>query len=72
MYNIRGMKMNFRLGFIAPYSELGNLARVVCDELSEEVDIRYGDLGRGVELAQEMQSRKVDVIISRGGYRSCY
>lgn len=59
--------MNFRLGFIAPYSELGNLARVVCDELSEEVDIRYGDLGRGVELAQEMQSRKVDVIISRGG-----
>ncbi len=59
--------MSLRLGFVAPYPDLSDLAREVSEELREDVDIRLGDLSAGVEMARKMQSQGVDVIISRGG-----
>lgn len=59
--------MSLRLGFIAPYRDLANLAREVSQELGEKVDVRQGDLSKGVEIARKMQSQGIDVIISRGG-----
>ena len=70
MYNIRGMKMNFRLGFIAPYSELGN-SRVVCDELSEEVDIRYGILAEVWSWLKKCSPGRW-MLSSAEEVRSCY
>lgn len=59
--------MNFRVGLIAPYPDLADLAHEVCDDLNEQIDIREGDLGAGVTIAEEMQAQDIDVIISRGG-----
>ena len=49
--------MNFRVGLIAPYPDLADLAHEVCDDLNEQIDIREGDLGAGVTIAEEMTSR---------------
>lgn len=59
--------MAFRIGLIAPYPRLQELAVEVCSELGEEIQVLQGDLGEGVRIAQKMQTEGVDVIISRGG-----
>ncbi|MGE5592609.1 MAG: sigma 54-interacting transcriptional regulator [Betaproteobacteria bacterium] len=59
--------MGFKIGLIAPYSDLADLALEVCREIGEDVDVRQGDLSKGVEIARTMQRQGVDVIISRGG-----
>jgi len=59
--------MSFRVGLIAPYPDLANLAHEVCKDLNEQIDIYEGDLGAGVKIAQKMQDQDMDVIISRGG-----
>lgn len=59
--------MGFKIGLIAPYSDLADLALGVCREIGEDVDVRQGDLSKGVEIARTMQRQGVDVIISRGG-----
>ena len=65
--NVRGSKMGFKIGLIAPYPELVDLTREVCRELGERVDVRHGDLSVGAVIARKMQSQGIDVIISRGG-----
>lgn len=59
--------MELRIGLVAPYPRLAELAIEVCRELGEDLEVRRGDLSAGVEVAREMQSRGVDVVISRGG-----
>lgn len=59
--------MAARIGIVAPYPDLAVLCREVCVELSEPAEIGVGDLAMGVDIAREMQSSGVDVIISRGG-----
>jgi len=59
--------MGAEVGLVAPYPELERLAREVCKELGENVDIVQGDLSVGVQAAQEMQLDGVEVIVSRGG-----
>ena len=59
--------MEVRIGLVAPYPRLAELAIEVCRELGEDLEVRRGDLSAGVEVAKEMQSRGVDVVISRGG-----
>lgn len=59
--------MGFNIGLVAPYPDLAQLAKEVCRELGEDVDIRQGDLSAGVAHAQDMQAAGIDVIISRGG-----
>jgi PAS domain S-box-containing protein len=56
-----------QIGIVAPYPDLAQLCREVCDELSEPADVRVGDLAAGVEVAREMERSGADVIISRGG-----
>ena len=65
--SMRGSMMGFKIGFIAPYPELVDLAREVCRELGEEMDVRHGDLSVGTAIAREMESQGIEVIISRGG-----
>ena len=59
--------MAAKLGLVAPYPELERIAREVCVELGENVDVRQGDLSVGVQAAREMQLEGVEVIVSRGG-----
>ncbi|MCR4401568.1 MAG: sigma 54-interacting transcriptional regulator [Firmicutes bacterium] len=59
--------MSVKIGLVAPYPDLANLALEVCRELGEHVDVRQGDLSEGVRIAREMQRQGVEVIISRGG-----
>lgn len=59
--------MAVKLGLVAPYPDLAKLAREVCRELGEEVEIRQGDLRAGVSIAREFQDRGMEAIISRGG-----
>lgn len=59
--------MDLRIGLVAPYPRLLELATEVCRELGETVEVRHGDLSAGIEVAREMQAQGIDVIISRGG-----
>jgi propionate catabolism regulator PrpR len=59
--------MGAEIGLVAPYPELEHLAREVCKELGENVNIVQGDLSVGLQVAQKMQSEGVEVIVSRGG-----
>ncbi|MGE5572724.1 MAG: sigma 54-interacting transcriptional regulator [Bacteroidota bacterium] len=59
--------MELRIGLVAPYPRLAELAIEVCGELGEDLEVCRGDLSVGVDVAREMQSRGLDVVISRGG-----
>lgn len=59
--------MDFRLGFIAPYAELADLAVKVCRDLNLGLEICVGDLEQGVKIARDMVADGVELIISRGG-----
>lgn len=59
--------MHVRIGIVAPYRELADLCREVCAGLSENAEIRLGDLAEGAAVAAEMERSGADVIISRGG-----
>ena len=59
--------MGAEIGLVVPYPELEHLAREVCKELGENVNIVQGDLSVGLQVAQKMQAEGVEVIVSRGG-----
>lgn len=59
--------MSYKLAIVAPYPELSDIARQVCDELEVEAAIVVGDLEDGVKTARKLIDEGAEVIISRGG-----
>lgn len=59
--------MSSELAIIAPYPELAEMAKQVCDELEIKAEIVVGDLEEGVKLAKKFVKSGVEIIISRGG-----
>lgn len=51
---------------IAPYPGLRDLFIEVNNEMNKELDIHYGDLYEGLQLAKSLEREGYDVIISRG------
>src|SRR5665647_636931 len=62
-----GMMRNSKIVIIAPYEKLSVLASGVSKELNEDIEIRTGDLGEGVAIAQQFIKEGVEIFISRGG-----
>jgi transcriptional regulator with PAS, ATPase and Fis domain len=59
--------LSSELAIIAPYPELAEMAKQVCDELEIKAEIAVGDLEEGVKLAKKFVKSGVEIIISRGG-----
>lgn len=59
--------MSLELAIIAPYPELAEMAKQVCDELEIKAEIAVGDLDEGVKLAKKFIKGGTEIIISRGG-----
>ena len=59
--------MSLELAIIAPYPELAEMAKQVCDELEIKAEIAVGDLDEGVKLAKKFVKGGTEIIISRGG-----
>lgn len=59
--------MSSEIAIIAPYPELAEIAKQVCDELDIQADIAVGDLEEGVKLAKKFVKSGTEIIISRGG-----
>jgi len=59
--------MSKGITLIAPYKELADLSRVVCDDLDIKAKVLIGDLDEGVDLAKKAVVEGAEVIISRGG-----
>jgi PAS domain S-box-containing protein len=56
-----------KIGLIAPYRDLLDMALNVKNELGVDIRIELGDLSEGVKVAKEWEKEGFDVIISRGG-----
>lgn len=56
-----------RLGVVAPYEELAEVTRQVCEELGIEATVVVGDLEEGICVARELVAQGAEVIVSRGG-----
>ncbi len=56
-----------RVGLIAPYDGIINIAREIANEQSLEFEMVFGELNDGVLKAREFSKRGINVIISRGG-----
>jgi hypothetical protein len=52
---------------IAPFEELGRMAKKIIDENKLDVDVLVGNLSEGVEAANKAASHGARVLISRGG-----
>ncbi|GFN21700.1 MAG: sigma 54-interacting transcriptional regulator [Thermoanaerobacteraceae bacterium] len=59
--------MSARLGLVAPYGGLAELAHEVCRELGLQATVAVGDLAEGVRVARDLVARGIEVIVSRGG-----
>jgi len=56
-----------KIGLIAPYPKLARLANKVSRELGIDLEVDIGNLEQGVQVAEEMVKKGMDVLISRGG-----
>lgn len=56
-----------KIGLIAPYRDLLDMALNVKKELGVDISIELGDLSEGVKVAKIWEREGFDVIISRGG-----
>lgn len=59
--------MSYKIAIVAPYPELCEIAKQVCNELEVDAAVVVGDLEEGVKAAKELMDKGVEVIISRGG-----
>lgn len=57
----------YRIGLIAPYDGIINIAREIANEQSLEFEMVFAELNDGVLKAKEFSKRGINVIISRGG-----
>lgn len=65
---MKGMpKSPIPVALIAPYSEMAELARVICKEFEKPIEIEVGDLQEGLKKGKLLFEKGVEVIISRGG-----
>ncbi|MDQ0162392.1 sigma-54-dependent Fis family transcriptional regulator [Aeribacillus alveayuensis] len=51
---------------IAPYEGLGELFEEAANELEMDIDVRVGNLYKGLMIAKSLESEGYDVVISRG------
>lgn len=64
---MRSQAASPKIVLIAPYPELGAMARKISGELGVDIEVMEGVLRIGVKIAQDMESRGVEVLITRGG-----
>jgi transcriptional regulator with PAS, ATPase and Fis domain len=55
------------VALIAPYQEMAEIAREICNEFEKPIVIEVGDLQEGLKKGQLLVENGVEVIISRGG-----
>jgi PAS domain S-box len=56
-----------KIALIAPFPNLAELALKVCEGLNENIDVRIGDMEKGVNEAKAAIDNGAQIVISRGG-----
>lgn len=56
-----------KIALIAPFPNIAELAYDVCRELDADIDIRVGDMEKGLDEAKAAINNGAQIIISRGG-----